>query len=101
MGAEPTKMASHSAMKSDGDMAERLPDARAWSTAPRMKRRDQIALTPDEQRRYLAEEHTVVLSTLDRAGWPHSVAMWYVVDDDGRVVMTTFRKSQKVLNLRR
>jgi general stress protein 26 len=27
--------------------------------------------------------------------------MWYVVDDAGRVVMTTFRKSQKVVNVQR
>jgi nitroimidazol reductase NimA-like FMN-containing flavoprotein (pyridoxamine 5'-phosphate oxidase superfamily) len=27
--------------------------------------------------------------------------MWFAVDDDGTVRMTTFRKSQKVLNIRR
>src|SRR5205823_6013137 len=32
---------------------------------------------------------------------PHSVAMWYVADPDGTVVMTTFAKSQKAVNLRR
>jgi len=64
-------------------------------------RRQQIALSPDEQRRYLADSHTIVLSTNDRHGYPHSVAMWYVVDDDGNVLMTTFGKSQKVKNLER
>lgn len=64
-------------------------------------RRDQIALTPDEQRAYLAESHTIILTTLDRHGYPHSVAMWYVVDPDGTVAMTTFRKSQKVKNVQR
>ncbi|TMA31942.1 MAG: PPOX class F420-dependent oxidoreductase [Deltaproteobacteria bacterium] len=29
------------------------------------------------------------------------MAMWYVVDPDGTVLMTTFAKSQKALNLRR
>jgi len=66
-----------------------------------MNRRRLIALTPEEQRRYLEESHTLVLSTLDRQGYPHSVAMWYVVDPDGVVLMTTFAKSQKALNLRR
>jgi len=66
-----------------------------------MHRRNEIALTPEEQRRFLQESHTVILSTLDRHGYPHSVAMWYVVDPDGTVLMTTFAKSQKALNLGR
>jgi PPOX class probable F420-dependent enzyme len=66
-----------------------------------MNRRTQIALTREEQKGYLEESHTIILSTLDRRGYPHSVAMWYVVDPDGTVVMTTFTKSQKAANLRR
>lgn len=66
-----------------------------------MKRRAEIALTPEEQRRYLAEAHTIVLGTIDRHGYPHLVAMWFVVDPDGAVLMTTFQKSQKAVNLRR
>jgi len=64
-------------------------------------RRHRIALTPDEQRQWLAEAHTIMLSTLDRRGYPHTVAMWYIVDPDGAVVMTTYGKSQKAVNLRR
>jgi len=66
-----------------------------------MQRRKTIELTPEEQRRYLAESHTIVLTSLDRHGYPHPVAMWYVVDPDGTIVMTTFAKSQKAVNLRR
>ena len=66
-----------------------------------MQRRKTIALTPDEQRRYLAESHTIILTSLDRLGYPHSVAMWYAVDPEGTIVMTTFAKSQKALNLGR
>ena len=66
-----------------------------------MPRRTEIALTPAEQRQFLEESHTIILSTLDRHGYPHSVAMWYVVDPDGTVLMTTFAKSQKAVNLRR
>jgi len=58
-------------------------------------------MTPEEQRRYLADAHTVILTSIDRQGYPHSVAMWFLVEPDGTVVMTTFRKSQKALNLRR
>src|SRR5260370_16909882 len=64
-----------------------------------MQRRKTIALTPEEQRRFLEESHTIILTSLDRQGYPHSVAMWCVADPDGTVVMTTFAKSQKALNL--
>ena len=66
-----------------------------------MQRRKTIALTPDEQREYLERSHTIIFTSLDRHGYPHSVAMWYAVEPDGAVVMTTFGKSQKAVNLRR
>jgi PPOX class probable F420-dependent enzyme len=66
-----------------------------------MQRRKTISLTADEQRRYLEGSHTIILTSIDRRGYPHPVAMWYVVDADGTVVMTTFAKSQKALNLDR
>ena len=66
-----------------------------------MQRRKTIALSPEEQRRFLEASHTIILTSLDRQGYPHSVAMWYVADPDGTVVMTTFAKSQKAVNLRR
>ena len=66
-----------------------------------MQRRHDIALTPAERDEFLAYSHTCILASLDRRGYPHSVAMWYVVDPDGAVAMTTFAKSQKALNLRR
>lgn len=66
-----------------------------------MDRRSQIALTPEEQRKFLEESHTIVLASNDRHGYPHPVAMWYVVDPDGAILMTTFAKSQKAVNLRR
>jgi len=79
----------------------RLPSPRAKPLPHMPSRRNQIALTPAEQRAYLEESHTIVLTSLDRRGYPHSIAMWYVVDPDGTVAMTTFRKSQKVKNLER
>jgi PPOX class probable F420-dependent enzyme len=65
-----------------------------------MSRRDLIGMTPGEQEAYLEAARTIVLSTIDRHGYPHSVAMWFC-RIDGTVHMTTFRKSQKVRNLRR
>lgn len=65
-----------------------------------MPRRQEIRLTPAEQEAFLARSRTLVLCTIDRHGYPHAVAMWYVTLD-GNIHMTTYRKSQKVLNLRR
>jgi PPOX class probable F420-dependent enzyme len=66
-----------------------------------MSRRSQIALTPEEQREFLETSHTIILSSIDRRGYPHAVAMWYDADPDGSVLMTTYAKSQKTLNLER
>src|SRR5919204_3095315 len=66
-----------------------------------MQRRKSTALPAEEQRHFLDPSHTIILSSLDRHGFPHSVAMWYVADPDGTVLMTTFAKSQKAVNLRR
>jgi len=66
-----------------------------------MSRRHAIALTPAEQQEFLETAQTMTLASVDRHGYPHLVAMWFVVDPDGTVLMTTYAKSQKALNLRR
>jgi PPOX class probable F420-dependent enzyme len=63
-------------------------------------RRASIALTPEEKEQFLADGWTLQVASIGPKGWPHLVAMWYVVMD-GDIVFTTFRKSQKVLNLQR
>jgi PPOX class probable F420-dependent enzyme len=65
-----------------------------------MNRRAQIAMTPEAQAAFLAGAKTLILSSIDSSGYPHSVAMWFSLID-GVVHMTTFRKAQKVVNLRR
>jgi PPOX class probable F420-dependent enzyme len=66
-----------------------------------MNRRALIALTPDEQRDFLASGHTMILGANGPKGHPQLTAMWYVSDPDGTVWMTTFAKSQKTKNLER
>ena len=66
-----------------------------------MKRRNQIALTPAEREAFLHSGKTIVLCSTDHHGYPHPVAMWYAIEDDGTIVMTTYAKSQKAMNLRR
>lgn len=65
-----------------------------------MSRRDAIRLTPAERAEFLATAKTIILSTIDRDGYPHSVAMWYVMEGDD-CLMTTFAKSQKAVNVQR
>lgn len=66
-----------------------------------MSRRDQIVMTPEEIDAFLRAAKTVILVSNGRAGYPHPMPMWFALDDDGSILMTTFRKSQKVLNLNR
>jgi PPOX class probable F420-dependent enzyme len=66
-----------------------------------MSRRQGIALTEDEQRAYIAKARTLTLCTNGAHGYPHAVAMWFAVDADGTVWMTTYKKSQKAVNVAR
>ena len=63
-------------------------------------RRSQIALTEEEQDKFLNDGWTLQVASNGVGGFPHLVAMWYVVID-GKIHFTTFGKSQKILNLRR
>lgn len=64
-------------------------------------RRDLIRMTPEEVHAYLGEQRRIILITIAADGMPHPMPMNYGLDDEGRVLMTTFRKSQKVRNVER
>jgi nitroimidazol reductase NimA-like FMN-containing flavoprotein (pyridoxamine 5'-phosphate oxidase superfamily) len=64
-------------------------------------RREAIEMTPDEVRDYLKEQKRIILVTNGANGLPHPMPMNYGVDGEGRVVMTTFAKAQKVRNIER
>ena len=64
-------------------------------------RRDLIQMTPEEVRAYLEEQTRIIVVTNGPDGMPHPMPMNYGVDDEGRILMTTFRKSQKVRNIER
>ena len=66
-----------------------------------MSRRDQIVMTKDEVDAYIQSKLTVVINSIGKDGVPHPAPMWFAVEDDGTLVMTTFTKSQKILNLKR
>jgi PPOX class probable F420-dependent enzyme len=65
------------------------------------KKRDQIRLTDDELREFLAKTKTIILTSIGPDGFPHSMPMWFAAEPDGTIRITTFAKSQKVLNIRR
>ena len=64
-------------------------------------RRELIRMTPDEVRAYLAGQSRIIVVTNGPGGMPHPVPMNYGLDDEGRLLITSFRKSQKVRNLER
>ena len=64
-------------------------------------RRDLIRMSDDELRSFLRSNKTIIINSNGPGGYPHPMPMWFAVDDDGSVRMTTFRKSQKVRNIER
>ncbi len=65
-----------------------------------MSRRDQIVMSDAEVGAFLDEEFIVTCATIGRAGRPHLMPLWFIVRD-GTLWAWTYRKSQKVINLRR
>jgi PPOX class probable F420-dependent enzyme len=63
-------------------------------------RRDQIRMSEDELREYLASQWTVIVATIGPSGRPHLMPLWYV-PDGLELRGWTFAKSQKARNLER
>ena len=65
-----------------------------------MNRRRQIRFTPEEQAAFLRAHRKAALTTMDKDGFPHIVAMNFFVKD-GAFYMTSYGKAQKLLKIRR
>lgn len=65
-----------------------------------MSKRDQIRMSDDELAEFLAQESKVQIATVGKDGAPHLVTMFYTLHE-GKIAFTTYRGSQKVVNLRR
>ena len=65
-----------------------------------LNQRAVIRMNAQEQREVLRSSSKASLATLDGDGFPHLVAMAYT-EVDGKIVMTSYAKAQKVLNVRR
>jgi PPOX class probable F420-dependent enzyme len=65
-----------------------------------MNQRDSIKMTPEQALAYLAAHHSCAFASNGHDGYPHVVAMWYTVRD-GAIMMTSYARAQKIVNLRR
>ncbi|MEU6645960.1 pyridoxamine 5'-phosphate oxidase family protein [Saccharomonospora sp. NPDC046836] len=65
-----------------------------------MSRRGEIRMTTEEVIAYVAEQKVINVATLNPSGRPHVAPLWYVPRGES-VATWTYRKSQKVANLRR
>jgi nitroimidazol reductase NimA-like FMN-containing flavoprotein (pyridoxamine 5'-phosphate oxidase superfamily) len=63
-------------------------------------RRDQISMSHEEVRAFLAEQKVMTVGTIGPNGRPHLTALWYVPDGVG-MTGWTYAKSQKAKNLQR
>ena|SRR5205085_4446496 len=63
-------------------------------------RRDQIRMSDQELRAYLAESKVMQCATIGPRGYPHVVPLWYV-PDGVELSAWTYAKSQKAHNLER
>ena len=55
----------------------------------------------DWAKEFLRGDHFAVLSTLNKDGSSQLTTMWYALENDGTIVMSTPSHLQKVKNLRR
>jgi PPOX class probable F420-dependent enzyme len=55
----------------------------------------------DWARDFLREDRVGVVGTVNADGSPQLTTMWYLLADDGTLILTTLSRNQKVKNLRR
>ncbi len=64
------------------------------------KRRELIAMTDEEMWDFFESRKSIQIATINKDGSPHLTTLWFAIVD-GRIVLETFTKSQKVVNLKR
>lgn len=64
------------------------------------KRRDLVAMTEKEMWDFIATQKSIQVCTLNKDGTPHLTVMWFAIKDK-TIILETFSKSQKIMNLRR
>jgi PPOX class probable F420-dependent enzyme len=64
------------------------------------KRRDLISMTAPEMWDFIDSRKSIQVATINKDGSPHLTTLWFAVQD-GKIVLETFTKAQKVVNLER
>ncbi|MGI9292650.1 MAG: pyridoxamine 5'-phosphate oxidase family protein [Pseudomonadales bacterium] len=63
-------------------------------------RRDTIAMTEEELWDFIESQKSIQVCTLNKDGSPHLTVMWFAIKDK-TIVLETFTKAQKIVNLKR
>ncbi len=63
-------------------------------------RREMIAMSEDEMWDFIETQKSIQVCTLNKDGSPHLTVMWFAIKDK-TIVLETFTKSQKIVNLKR
>jgi PPOX class probable F420-dependent enzyme len=64
------------------------------------KRRDLVTMTETEMWDFITTQKSIQVCTLNQDGTPHLTVMWFAIRDK-TIVLETFTKSQKIMNLKR
>ncbi len=64
------------------------------------KRRDLVRMSEEEIWKFIDSQKTIQVATINKDGTPHLLPLWFAIEG-GRIVLETFTKSQKVVNLER
>jgi PPOX class probable F420-dependent enzyme len=59
------------------------------------------SILSDWAREFLREDRVAVVCTLNKDGSPQVTTIWYLLQEDGTLIMSTPGRTQKVKNLRR
>jgi len=55
-------------------------------------------MSDEEMWKFIQGQKTIQVATINKDGTPHVVPLWFAIDQD-RIVLETFTKSQKIVNL--
>ena len=64
------------------------------------RRREHVRMSPAQVRAYLDGPHTMIVATNGVGGFPHQVAVFYIMDGDNPLFWS-YRKAQKIVNIGR
>ena len=64
-------------------------------------RRTLIRMSQAESDEFARTQQTLIIVSNGTDGYPHPMPMWFALDEKGRFLVSTFARSQKVLNFQR